>query len=498
MELVLGDRGFTLLRADGKPVVDDRPAADYAEISGVDISGHRLTIHFSTPGSSWEFAAADAYGATWGCEFLEAQQRRAQAAKTAEQATSVEAVAGRLADLFVHTGPQIASGTEYLLRSAVVLGATDLHVVPGYTQAILRLRVDGSLRTVLTLHPGVAAALVSRFKAMAGLPSYVTDEPQYGRLSVTVHERRVDLRLTTSPAVGGEAAVVRILDGGEPALVLDNLGLERGQQEQLLAAVARPGLAVFTGPAGAGKTTTMYALLEALLAAAHDRSGVTVEQPPERWLEGVTQIDVGELGGAWDQALQAALRLDPDLLLLGEVRDSCTALVAAHASLAGHTLLTTMHAGEAAVVPVRLVQLGVPPAAAASALQVIVAQRLLRRVCPACSEPDSYAGEALAQLTGIAHDTDTAGFARGQGCPQCLGTGLRGRTGVFEVWPVSERLRELVIQGAPASAFAPLHAEEQTLGLREAALTKARRGEVPLTEIMRAFAPLGGATGAES
>jgi len=389
MQLVLGEKGAALLGAEGRPVVPGRPAADYAEMTSVAVSGALVRIEFATPGPGWDFAAVSGDGAAWTAAFLEDRRSAIEAAKAGEATRDLETVARHLSVLLGVTNPHVASGAEYLLRAVATLGATDLHLVPTGGETVVRVRIDGSLRVATSLSPEPAAELAARLKALAGLPSYVADEPQYGRLRVQLDGRVVDMRLTTTPAAGGEALALRLLDPAKVGLGLDALGLEPVQRDQLLNAARGTGLAVFTGPAGAGKTTTMYALVETLVSSRSDCSAVTVEQPPERGLEGVAQLDVDDLGGQWDLALQAALRLDPDVLVLGEIRDPATASLAAHASLAGHLLLATMHAGDPAVVPLRLLQLGVPPTAVAGGLQVIVAQRLARRVCRACAQADT-------------------------------------------------------------------------------------------------------------
>lgn len=495
MQLVLAETGAALLGAEGRPVVPGRPAADYAEMTSVAVSGFLVRIEFATPGPGWDFAAVSADGAAWTAAFLEDRRSALEAAKAGDATRDLETVAHHLSVLLRITNPHVASAAEYLLRAAAALGATDVHLVPTGGETVVRLRIDGALRAATSLSPEPAAELAARLKALAGLPSYVADQTQYGRLRVPVDGRAVDMRLTTTPAAGGEALALRLLDPTKVGLALDALGLEPAQRDQLLTAARGAGLAVFTGPAGAGKTTTMYALVEKLVSSRPDCSAVTVEQPPERGLEGVAQLDVDDLGSRWDMALQAALRLDPDLLVLGEIRDPATASLAAHASLAGHLLLATMHAGNPAVVPLRLLQLGVPPTAVASGLQVIVAQRLARRVCPSCAEADVPSPEAL-RSAGLVQPPAGAEFRQGRGCTACLGTGLAGRVGIFEVWRVTERLRALVLEGAPVSAFLRLRDEEGILSARQAALAKAARGEIPLQEIARLLPDTGGATSA--
>ncbi|MCD6351768.1 MAG: Flp pilus assembly complex ATPase component TadA [Armatimonadetes bacterium] len=488
--LVLGQSGLAFISARGQPAVPERPTAHYDELAGVELAGAHVRLRFTTPGPEWDFVAVSPEAAQWAGEFLLSLQAAAQARRAAMKKPELDAVATQLETLLSPQAPQVAAAAEYLLAAAAGLRATDVHVVPAGGKTVVRLRIDGLLHQVAALEPEVAADLQRRLKAMANLPSYITDSPQYGRLTLALGEGVVDARLTATPAVGGEALALRLLGASDGELTLDRLGLEAEQQEFLEALPRSTGLVVFTGPAGSGKTTTMYALAERALETRQDLAVVTVEEPPERALAGATQLDVRALGGRWDEALQAALRLDPSVLVLGEIRDGQTAALAGHAALSGHLLLTTMHAGTVAEVPPRLLQLGVPPSVVASGLRVVVAQRLLRRVCPSCSVPDTPSPDLLAAVGAAAQPG--APFARGRGCAECAGTGLRGRVAVFELMPVTEALRRLILASAPAEEYARLGGALPGPTLRVAALAKAARGEVPLAEVLDVLGPVGG------
>lgn len=485
MELVLGEDTMSLLSSAGRPIVQERPSAAYGEISLVQVSGRTVTVTFSTPGPGWQFAAIDRDAAAWAAEYLRTRQRAAQAAQAAAKPESIEQVGSRLAEMLADPSPQVSAAAAYLLRAAAALRATDLHISPAAAEAAVQVRVDGILHDLARLPQAQAEPLVAHLKSLAGLPAYISDSPQYGHISVPADAGDVAVRITTVPCAGGEAAALRILNPAATPLDIDELGLEDDQRPALLAAASTPGLVVFTGPAGAGKTTTMYAVVDRL--CADGKRTVTVEAPPERLLTGAVQIAVDDLGGQWGLALQAALRLDPDVLLLGEIRDAPTAALAAHASLAGHTLLATMHASAPASVPVRLLQLDVPPETLASGLTAIVSQRLLRRVCDQCAAPDAPDEALLASLGLTREDIANARLMRGQGCAACMSSGYRGRVAAFEIWPVSERARELILARAPAQEFAELYRSEVAMTAIQAALRKALRGEVSLAEVANVF-----------
>jgi type IV pilus assembly protein PilB len=484
MELTLGEREMVLIVAGkGAP---GRPTASYEEVAAVEWVGRRVRIEFRTPGPAWEFEAASAEAAAWAAEFVEQRRQATEAAQAAPSLASAQELGERLTKMLAPGTEAIGPAAQLLLHGAIALRASDVHLLPSAGGTALRVRVDGRLHEVGEIGAEAAGALAARLKTLAGLPSYLDAEVLSGRLAVHVGQRTVEVRLTSTPALGGEALALRIFDPQHAALALEQLGLEPPQQQALLAATRQAGLAVFTGPAGAGKTTTLYALAEHL-RAQRGVSVVTIEQPPERAVPGALQINVEDLSGQWEKALVAGLRLDPEVLAVGEIRDRQTATLAAHAALAGHLLLTTLHAPGTAAVGVRLLQLGVAPYAVASALQVLVAQRLVRRVCANCAQPVAPDPQMLTLLGLREEAVRDWQLRRGRGCPACQGSGYAGRVACFEVWPVSERFRELVLALAPVEQFAQLRAAEVEVDARQAALLKAQRGETTLEEVARVF-----------
>ncbi|MBI4613921.1 MAG: type II/IV secretion system protein [Planctomycetes bacterium] len=324
------------------------------------------------------------------------------------------------------------------LAGAITAGASDVHFEPVEGGIYVRFRLDGVLHGVAKLPPGLAAPVVARLKVLSGLATYRTDVPQDGRVHGDGFASGADLRLSTYPTVRGEKAVVRIhgADASDPDLA--GLGLSRVAREALEAALSRrDGLIVLTGPAGSGKTTTIYAAIRHMLARDPvGRQIVTIEDPVERLLPGITQTEVQPaLGLTWERCLRSILRQDPEVVVVGEVRDRETAALAGQAALSGHLVLTTLHAGSAAGIFARLVEMGVEPHVVTSTVRVALAQRLARRLCRECRRatagPDGAPGPWTAP-----------------GCPACWQTGFRGRIPVDEVLTLTRRMREAVLASA--------------------------------------------------
>ncbi|MBC7289390.1 MAG: Flp pilus assembly complex ATPase component TadA, partial [Armatimonadetes bacterium] len=457
--LVLGEESMALLTPSGAPATS-RPSARYSEVAAITCNRGSVTVEFSTPGPAWQVAFHSTDEAVWVAEHLETRRAGAQAAAALGELKTVEALRSKLVELLSGTAPRIPAAATALVAGAALLGASDVHISPG-REARITVRVDGRLSELCPVPEDAAAALVSRLKSMAGLPSYVSDEPLSGHITVEAGERSVDARLTTVAAGGGEAAALRILTRTWTELTIDKLGLEEAQLSLLRQAATQAGMVVLTGPAGAGKTTTLYAVLSD--SAAAGRRAVSVEAPPELSLPGIVQVDVADLSGRWEAAVVAALRLDPDVLAVGEMHDAPTAQAAVQAALAGHTLLTTMHAASTAEVPVRLLQLGASPYALASSMNMIVAQRLVRKVCHGCAEPSVPEEQLLAALGLTQDDVEGWQLMRGRGCEACGGTGYSGRTACFELWAVDEQVRQLIVSQAPAGAFEELRRRSQLL-----------------------------------
>ncbi|SDZ89122.1 GspE/PulE family protein [Rubrimonas cliftonensis] len=366
-----------------------------------------------------------------------------------------------------------------IIRRAAELGASDVHLEPFERRLRLRYRVDGQLREAEAPPASLRAAVVSRIKIMARLDIAENRLPQDGRLQLTVLGRELDVRVATTPTLHGEGVVMRLLDRSGKAPALDSLGFDAAAVGALEALIARPnGVILVTGPTGSGKTTTLYAALGRLNTP--ERKIVTVEDPVEYQIDGVNQIQARpRIGLGFAEALRAILRQDPDVIMIGEIRDAETARIAVQAALTGHLVLATLHANSAAAAVTRLRDMGVPEYLIAATLVGAVAQRLVRRLCPDCARPEEPALAARLDPGGAGH------LAPG-GCAACGGAGYRGRAAMLEVLAVGEGARRLILDGADA---ATLEAEAVSRGMRTLrghGLALAREGRTSLAEVARA------------
>lgn len=374
-----------------------------------------------------------------------------------------------------------------LLEQAAAARASDIHLEPQAGGMSLRLRVDGLLRHITPPPPHLARAVVSRIKIMARLDIAECRLPQDGRSMVTVGGRKIDLRVATAPAEAGETVVVRLLDKAGGPLTLDALGHEPAMVGLIREALAAPsGLVLVTGPTGSGKTTTLYAALAELTVA--ERKLMTVEDPVEYQLQGATQLQVKpQIGLTFARLLRSILRHDPDVVMVGEIRDRETAEIAIEAALTGHLVLSTLHTNSAAAAITRLLEMGVPNYLLAASLRGAMAQRLVRRLCEHCREPDPDAAERGAAL-GLGGDLANR-LLRARGCRHCDGTGYYGRIGVAEWITVDRSMRDLIRQSADEDRIA------QSAGgarLLDDGLLKAGRGQTTLDEIWRLTSSLEG------
>ncbi len=336
-----------------------------------------------------------------------------------------------------------------VIAEAVRQGASDIHIEPYEDNLIVRLRVDGVLREALRLPARVAQLLVSRVKVMARLDIAERRVPQDGRVGLTLGGKSLDVRVSTLPARHGERVVLRILDKDQAGLSLTDLGLPFDLLASVQAGLAEPnGIILVTGPTGSGKTTTLYAGLRTLNDGS--RNILTVEDPVEYAIEGVGQTQVNaKVGLSFAAGLRAILRQDPDIVMVGEIRDTETASIAVQAALTGHLVLSTVHTNDAVGAITRLRDMGVEPFLLASTLRLIVAQRLVRRLCPQCREP-TQADAATAAQIGL--DTG-ATIYRPTGCPSCNNSGFVGRTGIYEAIRIDEHIRGLINRNCDEAAI---------------------------------------------
>ena len=374
---------------------------------------------------------------------------------------------------------------NYILYQAIRDKASDIHLEPFEGDFKIRYRVDGALFELEAPPPHLAEALIARIKVMADLDIAETRLPQDGRIELTVGGRAVDLRVSTLPTMFGESTVMRVLDRSVVALDLDNLGLLPAAKTQLRKFLQLPhGIVLVTGPTGSGKTTTLYGMLNE--ANGEDVKIITVEDPVEYDLEGIIQIPVNEeIEVTYSKVLRTILRQDPDVILVGEIRDRETAQTAIEASLTGHLVFSTLHTNDAPSAITRLADIGIEPFLLTATLQGILAQRLVRRVCSGCKTEYEPSDEVLRRL-GV--DRALIGgkkFAQGRGCETCNFTGYKGRMAITEILIVDERLRELMLQNASTSQLARAAVESGMSTLRECGLQAIFSGHSTVEEVLR-------------
>ncbi|TWU59892.1 Type II secretion system protein E [Rubripirellula tenax] len=378
-------------------------------------------------------------------------------------------------DLDLTGSMQIAEGSpvinlvNYAIVQAISQGASDIHIEPGVKATSVRFRIDGALREVMKPRKDLHAAIVSRIKVMAKLDIAEHRQPQDGRLHVRMNRRDVDLRVSTLPTVLGEKVVLRVLDRQRLTFDLNKLGMTDHALESANRMLKRPhGLVLVTGPTGSGKTTTLYSAIE--LIKGVQRNIVTVEDPVEYQLELINQVQVQtDTGMTFAKALRSILRQDPDVIMVGEIRDRETAETAIQAALTGHLVLSTLHTNDSASAVTRLIDMGVERFKISAALVGVVAQRLVRNLCPHCKETYYPPAKLLAEMK---YEGDTRHpFAQSRGCTQCFESGYRGRSGIYEMLESDSTLRGLINAGADLDAIRAAHTGQtlMTEGLRLAA-----------------------------
>lgn len=369
-----------------------------------------------------------------------------------------------------------------LLTQAVREGASDIHIEPYETTSVVRLRRDGVLRDIARPHRGLHAAMASRIKVMASLDIAEKRLPQDGRISLRLAGRQIDVRVSTLPTTHGERLVLRLLDKGSERLSLGTLGMDAPTAERFAHLLAQPhGILLVTGPTGSGKSTTLYAALQSMDAGRQNI--VTVEDPVEFDLPGVGQIPVNaRIGLTFARALRAILRQDPDVIMIGEIRDLETAQIAVQASLTGHLVLATLHTNDAASAVTRLIDMGIEPFLLASTLRGVLAQRLVRRLCPQCRTPHATTTIERQRIGAGCPDT----LYTAPGCPECSHTGYNGRSGVYELLTSDEAFARLVHDGADEAALRAHARAQGALGLREDGLRHLASGLTAAEELLRA------------
>jgi type IV pilus assembly protein PilB len=372
---------------------------------------------------------------------------------------------------------------NFIIQSAVKEGASDIHVEPGDKTLKVRFRIDGILFEMMHPPAKMAAAITSRLKIMANLDIAERRVPQDGRIRCTVNGRKLDLRMSTLPTPYGEKTVLRILDTKSINVSLDDLGLDANTLETWKTQIDQPhGIVLVTGPTGSGKTTTLYSSLRQMDKKTKNVS--TVEDPVEYHLEGITQTQTHErVGMTFAKALKALLRQDPDVIMLGEIRDMETAGIAVQASLTGHLVLSTLHTNDAPSSVTRLINIGLEPFLIGAAMNACLAQRLVRRICHQCKREANLTEELteFIELQGF----DPKAMFEGEGCGKCRGTGYSGRVGIYELLVVDDQIRDIIARNPNVTEFRRQCVERGMASLRDDGFEKVKRGMTTVQEILR-------------
>ncbi len=386
----------------------------------------------------------------------------------------------------VNRPPVIRLVNDILFR-ALQLRASDIHVHPYETKIQIRYRIDGILYDTLSLNRNVLPLIISRIKVMAGMDIAERRLPQDGRCSVRLGQREVDLRISTVPTSYGERSVLRLLDKSTALYGLDELGLCGDDLRKFDSLLTRShGVIFVTGPTGSGKSTTLYACLNRINSA--EKNIMTIEDPIEYQLEGISQMQVASKKGVtFANALRHVLRQDPDVIMIGEVRDIETARMAIQSSLTGHLVFSTLHTNDSAGAVTRLLDLGLEPYLVSSSLIAVIAQRLVRKVCPDCREPAEPSPRELRELgIGSSELADNSGkFYVGRGCERCFQTGFRGRTGVYEIMLINEEIQNLVYKRETAGTIKKMALDAGMQTLRMDGASKVLAGITTVSEVLR-------------
>ena len=372
-----------------------------------------------------------------------------------------------------------------LLTDAVMKGVSDIHIEPYEKEVRVRYRVDGALQEIMKPPMKLKAALTSRIKILADLNIAERRVPQDGRIKLKLRKRVVDFRVSTLPVIFGEKIVLRILDQGNLTFDLADFGFEPSAQKSFMQAIAKPyGMVLVTGPTGSGKTTTLYSALSKV--NTEEVNIMTAEDPVEYNLHGINQVLVRpQIGLTFAAALRAFLRQDPNIIMLGEVRDLETGGIAIKAALTGHLVLSTLHTNDAPSTVTRLMDMGLEPFNVASALNLVSAQRLLRRICKNCKEEATYSEEYLHSAHIPMDLVERTTFYRGKGCDECNESGYKGRQGIYEVMDMTSRIRKLIMAEVSTDELRDAAIDEGMLTLREDGLKKVERGITTLEEVVR-------------
>jgi len=372
-----------------------------------------------------------------------------------------------------------------ILSDAIRRGASDVHLEPFEKVFRVRYRIDGVLHEMMTPPKRLEPAILSRVKIMSSLDIAERRLPQDGRIKLRYANREIDLRVSTLPTIFGEKIVMRILDREALNLDMTRLGFDAWSLERFNKAIRNPyGMILITGPTGSGKTTTLYSAIHAINSP--DINIMTAEDPVEYNLKGINQVQINEeIGRTFATVLRSFLRQDPDVILVGETRDLETAQIAIRAALTGHLVFSTLHTNDAPSTITRLIDMGIPPFLVTSSLLLIVAQRLARRVCKECKEPYEADEESLVPYGHVPRGLGKIPLYKGKGCQACNFTGLKGRSAIYEVMPVTQEIRDMILRAAPMSEIREVASQQGVKTLRQAGLGKVVEGATTVEEILR-------------
>ena len=372
-----------------------------------------------------------------------------------------------------------------ILTDAVMRGASDIHIEPFEKEVRVRYRIDGALQEIMKPPMKMKPALISRIKILADLNIAERRVPQDGRIKLKLKNRVIDFRVSTLPVMFGEKIVLRILDRGTLTLDLEAFGMEPKAEKDFMRAILNPyGMVLVTGPTGSGKTTTLYSALSRVNRT--DVNIMTAEDPVEYNIYGINQVQVRpEIGMSFAAALRAFLRQDPNIIMVGEIRDLETGSIAIKAALTGHLVLSTLHTNDAPSTVTRLIDMGLEPFNVAAALNLVTAQRLVRRICNGCRKETTYPREYLDAAAIPREQAETMKFWKGTGCDLCGGSGYKGRQGLYEVMPVNAAIRRLIMNNASTDEIREQALRDGMLTLRMDGLIKVARGITTLEEVIK-------------
>jgi type IV pilus assembly protein PilB len=456
---------------------------NFYAIEEVRKASHKRIVPMVANAVSVERAIMVLYGNEGAARAIEEMRREFTQSGEVTEAASQAFTANELDDP-ANSAPTIRL-VNSIVERAVTERASDIHLEPRETEMVVRMRIDGLMRQILTVPRDLQKSVISRFKIVSGLDIAETRVPQDGRFNIRVARKDIDLRVSTLPTVYGEKIVARLLDKTGGRVTKENIGLT-GHDEEVFNRMLRlrSGVLLIVGPTGSGKSTTMYAMIGELNTPYVNL--VTLEDPVEYNMEGVNQVQINEKTGlTFASCLRSILRQDPDIVGVGEIRDGETAEIAMRAAITGHVVISTIHTNDAVGTIERLIDIGVQPYLVSSALRGVVSQRLVRRICPYCRESYEPSDEELDDI-GIAR-TKGLRFYRGAGCPKCYDTGYHGRIAVFEMLAINRNIRRMISQGCTRAEIEQelKNPENGFVSLRENALRLVFDGTTTASEVVR-------------